>query len=129
MPNSPLTPSQQRRLLDACARHLLTSIGLRSLAASDRTTSAFTGQPPHADGAYHQGTTWAWLIGPFVQAHLRVYQDPSPGRAFLEPFRHHLSDAGLAASAKSPTATPFTPRGSWQAERGRSAASVEMPEG
>ena len=118
LPNSPLTPSQQRRLLDACARHLLTSIGLRSLAASDPNyIGLYLGNRRTRDGAYHQGTTWAWLIGPFVQAHLRVYQDPALARAFLEPFRHHLSDAGLGSISEIADGdAPFTPRGCpWQA--------------
>ena len=64
-----------------------------------------------------RGTTWAWLIGPFVQAHLRVYQNRAQARAFLEPFRHHLSDAGLGSISEIADGdAPFTPRGCpWQA--------------
>ena len=118
LPNSPLTPPQQRRLLDACARHLLTSIGLRSLAPGDpQFIGLYLGDRRTRDGAYHQGTTWAWLIGPFVQAHLRVYQNRAQARAFLEPFRHHLSDAGLGSISEIADGdAPFTPRGCpWQA--------------
>lgn len=118
LPHSPLTPPQQRRLVDICARHLLTSIGLRSLAPSDpHYIGLYTGNRRTRDGAYHQGTAWAWLIGPFVQAHLRVYQDPTLARVFLEPFRHHLGDAGLGSISEIADGdAPFTPRGCpWQA--------------
>jgi glycogen debranching enzyme len=51
------------------------------------------------DGAYHQGTVWAWLIGPFVTAWVRVHGGSEEARReaakFLEPFRSHLYDAGL----------------------------------
>lgn len=118
LPNSPLEPAQQRRVLDACARHLLTSLGLRSLAPDNpQFIGLYLGNRRTRDGAYHQGTTWAWLIGPFVQAHLRVYQNRAQARAFLEPFRHHLSDAGLGSISEIADGdAPFIPRGCpWQA--------------
>ncbi|NJL53360.1 MAG: glycogen debranching protein, partial [Hydrococcus sp. SU_1_0] len=44
------------------------------------------------DGSYHQGTTWGWLIGHFVQAHLQVYNHPELARSFLLPMADHLQD-------------------------------------
>ena len=83
-------------VLDVCARELLTSYGLRSLAPGDREyTGEFTGDRYARDGAYHQGTVWGWLIGPFVEAHFTVYGDRNAARSFLLPFEHHLKDAGL----------------------------------
>jgi glycogen debranching enzyme len=85
-------PEQQKGVVDACARHLLTSHGLRSLdprrpdskghhACGERSESS--GDRRTRDAAYHQGTAWGWLIGPFVSAHLRVYRDPALARSVL----------------------------------------------
>src|SRR5713226_9556582 len=77
LPESPLTADQQRAVVDACARQLLTSHGLRSLAPDQPGYQGrYAGSPRQRDGAYHQGTVWGWLLGPFVLAHLRVYGDP-----------------------------------------------------
>ncbi len=118
LPNSPLSPDQQRRLLDVCARHLLTSLGLRSLAPGDPNyIGTYLGNRRVRDGAYHQGTTWAWLIGPFIQAYLRVHQDRNGALALLAPFAHHLNDTGLGSISEIADGDPpFTPRGCpWQA--------------
>lgn len=56
-----------------------------------------TGGPHERDGAYHQGTVWAWLIGPFVEAHYRVYGDAATARSFLEPLLLHLESACLGS--------------------------------
>src|SRR5207249_5866513 len=62
---SPLRPGQQRAVVDVCARHLLTSHGLRSLAPSDRRHQGYYGGAPHErDAVYHQGTAWGWLLVP-----------------------------------------------------------------
>ena len=47
------------------------------------------------DAAYHQGTVWAWLIGHYVDAWLRVYKDTSRARAMLHGFEAHLREAGI----------------------------------
>ena len=95
-PESPLTSEQQRGVVDACAASLLTSHGLRTLAPDEPAYQGrYDGDPFQRDSAYHQGTVWAWLIGPFVLAHLRVYQDPIAARRMLEPFGDHLCSAGL----------------------------------
>lgn len=65
-----------KAVVDVCARELLTSHGLRSLGPGEQGYAAhYTGGPLQRDGAYHQDTTWAWLIGPFVDAHYRAYRD------------------------------------------------------
>jgi predicted glycogen debranching enzyme len=107
LPASPLARAHQRRVVDACARHLLTSYGLRSLARSHpgyRPT--YGGDVPARDGAYHQGTVWSWLAGPFALAHHRVYGDRAGARAFLEPLAHHLHDHGLGSIAEIFDAEP-----------------------
>ena len=109
----PLTADQQRAVVDACARHLLTSFGLRSLAPGDaKYQGRYMGGPRERDSAYHQGTVWGWLLGPFVLAHLRAYRDPIRAAAFLEPISDHLTACGLgSASEIFDGDAPFTPRG------------------
>lgn len=91
--HSPLTPAQQRAVVDICARRLLTPHGLRSLDADDPAyVGEYGGDARRRDGAYHQGTVWAWLIGPFVSAHLKAYGDPRLARSFLEPLLWQLNE-------------------------------------
>jgi predicted glycogen debranching enzyme len=93
LPHSPLTPEQARGVVDSCARALLTSHGLRSLAPDHPAyVGVYTGDRIARDGAYHQGTVWGWLIGPFVAAHLRVYGDRDAALRFLAPLLHHLTE-------------------------------------
>ena len=110
---SPLSPEQQREVVDACARYLLTSFGLRSLAPGYlRYQGRYVGGPRERDAAYHQGPAWGWLLGPFVMAYLRAYGDPATALAFLEPMAHHLADYGVGSIAEIFDGDPpFTPRG------------------
>jgi predicted glycogen debranching enzyme len=92
LPASPLAAWQQRAVVDSCARYLLTSHGLRTLAPDDPAYAGrYGGGPAERDAAYHQGTVWGWLIGPFVSAHLRVYGDARLTRSFLHPLLQHLT--------------------------------------
>ncbi len=111
--HSPLLPAQQRAVVDACARRLLTSHGLRSLSPDDPAyVGRYGGDRRQRDGAYHQGTVWAWLIGPFVSAYLRVYGDRQTARSFLRPLLDHLADHGLGSISEIFDGDPpFTPRG------------------
>ena len=113
LPHSPLDPEQQRSIVDRCARYLLTSHGLRSLAPNDSAYIGHYGGDLHQrDAAYHQGTVWGWLIGPFVSAHLRVYRDPAQARGFLAPLLKQLEDHGLGSLSEIFDGdAPFTPRG------------------
>jgi predicted glycogen debranching enzyme len=113
LPESPLTPEQQRAVVDACARALLASHGLRSLSPGSPAFQGFYGGDQfHRDSAYHQGTVWAWPLGPFVAAHLRVYQDPAAARRLLEPFADHLHAAGVGTISEIFDGdAPFAPRG------------------
>lgn len=113
LPESPLGATQQKAIVDACARHLVTSHGLRSLApAHPRYVGRYGGDQRSRDGAYHQGTAWGWLLGPFVSAHLKVYRDPARARSFLEPMVRHLQTHGLGTMSEIFDGdAPFTPRG------------------
>jgi predicted glycogen debranching enzyme len=87
-----LIPRQQKRIVDLVAKELLTPWGLRTLAPSHPNYQGhYGGDRRKRDGAYHQGTVWTWLIGHFIQAHLKVYQQPEMARQFLTPFVHALN--------------------------------------
>lgn len=113
LPHSPLTPKQQRAVVEVCEVSLLTPRGLRSLARDDpRFVGRYGGDLFARDGAYHQGTVWAWLIGPFVMAHLRVHRDPEAARAYLTPMLRHLREHGVGAISEIFDGNaPFAPRG------------------
>jgi len=113
LPHSPLSESRRKPVVEACARDLLTPLGLRSLSPGDpRYSGHYGGDPAARDAAYHQGTVWPWLIGPFVTAHLRVYRDPATARSFLLPLLRHLGDHGLGSICEIADGDPpFAPRG------------------
>jgi len=113
LPESPLGSSQQKAIVDACARHLVTSHGLRSLAPHHPLyVEQYGGDQRSRDTAYHQGTVWGWLLGPFVTAHLKVYRDPVHARLFLEPMSRHLQAHGLGTMSEIFDGDPpFAPRG------------------
>jgi glycogen debranching enzyme len=93
---------------------LLTPVGLRSLAPDDPDFKPkYFGDLRARDAAYHQGTVWAWLVGPFVDAWLRVYPDDERGaRHAVEGLLAHLSDTCLGSISEIFDAEkPFTPRG------------------
>lgn len=106
LPHAILTDSQRAYdLVAAVERELLTPYGLRSLAPSDPAyRPRYEGDVWSRDTAYHQGTVWAWLIGAFITAYLRV-NDHSPeslrqARAWLAPLHEHLREAGLGQVAE-----------------------------
>jgi len=113
LPYSPLPAERQRSVVDACGRHLLTAHGLRSLSPDDPGyIGRYGGDRRKRDGAYHQGTVWGWLIGPFALAHLHVYGDRAAARSYLEPLLQHLNDHGLGSISEIFEGdAPFAPRG------------------
>lgn len=113
LPHSPLSAERAKRVVDVCARYLLASHGLRSLAPFELDYQPYYGGDlRQRDAAYHQGTVWSWLIGPFVQAYLRVYGDRRQARSYILPLLHHLSDHGLGSVSEIFDGNPpFEPRG------------------
>jgi predicted glycogen debranching enzyme len=111
--HSPLPAARQQAVVDVCTRRLLTPHGLRSLAADDPAyKGGYGGDIQRRDTAYHQGTVWAWLIGPFAQAHLRVHGQPAATRAYLTSLMRHLADHGVGSISEIFDGDPpFTPRG------------------
>ena len=113
-----LSKEKARRVVDAVEMLLLTPVGLRSLASGE------PGYAPHYEGdsrvrdsVYHQGTVWPWLVGPFVEAWLRVHgsnaaAQKKAGARFLPPLYEHLNHAGLGHISEICDAEqPHTPRG------------------
>jgi glycogen debranching enzyme len=91
-----LGEERSRAVVDACARELVTPVGLRTLAPSDRAYVGRYGGDQYArDIAYHQGTVWPWLIGAFVRAHLNVYRDPAAVRRYVDVLRDALDGSAL----------------------------------
>src|SRR3984893_10239244 len=92
-----LNPERWKSVVDVAEEKLLTSVGLRTLSPDDPAYKPiYAGDLRSRDGAYHQGTVWAWLIGPFVDAWLKVHpHDRSAARKFLETFPVHLGDNGI----------------------------------
>jgi predicted glycogen debranching enzyme len=113
LPVSPLRKEQQKSVVDNCAEHLLTSHGFRSLAPGEPNYQGhYGGDQKSRDAAYHQGTVWGWLLGPFALAHFRVYADRSAALRYLEPLGSHINAYGLGTLAEIFDGDPpHTPRG------------------
>jgi predicted glycogen debranching enzyme len=109
-----LDPERWRPVLDVVTERLLTPVGLRSLAPGHPEYKAkYYGDLRARDAAYHQGTVWAWLIGPFLDAWLKVHpEDRTGARRFLQGFVDHQHDACIGSISEIFDAEePFTPRG------------------
>jgi predicted glycogen debranching enzyme len=102
------------RVMDVVKEHLLTPVGLRSLApAHPDFKTQYYGDLRSRDAAYHQGTVWAWLIGPYLDAWLKVHPEGrDEARTILSGLVAHLGDAGLGTLSEVFDAMPpYTPRG------------------
>ncbi|MGJ3247502.1 MAG: amylo-alpha-1,6-glucosidase [Elainellaceae cyanobacterium] len=110
-----LSAHQQRCVLNACSRALLTSHGLRSLDLHDSNYQGRYGGNRHQrDGAYHQGTVWGWLLGPMAIAHLHIHQNPIQARQMLAPFANHLQSHCVGSLSEIFDGdAPMTPRGAF----------------
>jgi predicted glycogen debranching enzyme len=109
-----LAESYWQPVLNTVTQRLLTPRGLRSLAPGEpEYKPKYYGDLRSRDAAYHQGTVWAWLIGPYVDAWLRVNPgDPTRARQFLEGFVPHLDEACIGSISEIFDAeAPYTPRG------------------
>jgi predicted glycogen debranching enzyme len=114
LPNPVLARERWEPVMRVVRDRLLTPVGLRSLAPTDGDyKSRYFGDLRARDAAYHQGTVWGWLVGPFVDAWLKVYPDDLSGaRHALEGFVPHLDDACIGSISEVFDAeAPFTPRG------------------
>jgi predicted glycogen debranching enzyme len=112
-----LSPPQRKAVVCAVEEHLLTHVGLRTLAPGDPGyAGSYRGGPSVRDGAYHQGTVWPWLLGAFVRAYLHVF-GRSPERvaycrALFRGLELHLGEACLGLVSEVFDADPpFSPGG------------------
>ena len=108
-----LDESRWEAVVRVCEQRLLTPVGLRSLAPGHRDYKPnYHGNLRERVAAYHQGTVWSWLIGPFVDAWLKVHPgENQPARRFLAGFEEHLSEAGVGSISEVFDAeAPYTPR-------------------
>ena len=97
--NPVLDGSRWQSVVDLVQQKLVTPVGLRTLSPDDpEYKPIYSGDLRSRDGAYHQGTVWAWLIGPFIDAWMKVHpQDRQGARKFLEVFPTHLTDDGFGS--------------------------------
>lgn len=118
LPLALLEGQRAEQVIAVVERHLLTPLGLRTLSpGSPNYTSHYGGDARQRDAAYHQGTSWPWLLGPFVEAWLRVRGNTpdakrSARQQFLPPLGTHLQTAGLNHISEITDAEPpFAPHG------------------
>ena len=114
LPNPVLDPSHWEEVLQVVEAQLLTPYGLRTLApGSPDYTERYVGDLRSRDGAYHQGSVWPWLIGPFVDARLRTRPgDPAGARRLLAAFETHFEEACVGSISEVFDAeSPHHPRG------------------
>ncbi len=103
LPFAPLAPDSRtaQAILKVVHDELLTPFGLRTLSPHDPNyCSRYEGDQWHRDGAYHQGTAWPWLLGPYVEAHYKVNGDREAAREMLRPLHAHLWEFGLGSIAE-----------------------------
>lgn len=137
LPDSPLSPEKQRAVVRIVRRELLTPYGLRSLSPQHPSfCGRYEGTPYERDSVYHQGTVWAWLIGPYVEAYLRVHEfsDEAKNRMrdLLSPLVEHLDEAGLGSVSEIfDGEPPHKPRGciaqAWSVAELLRAWSISAP--
>jgi glycogen debranching enzyme len=114
LPFTMLDGDRARRVVGEVERRLWTPLGLRTLAPdAPGYRGRYEGGVAERDAAYHQGTAWPWLLGPFVEAWLRFAGTPEDARSrFLAPLIEHLDHAGLGhVSEIADGDPPHIPRG------------------
>src|ERR1019366_9222535 len=117
LPHSMLSPEKARSVVQTVQDELLTPMGLRTLSRHDpRYRAHYEGGVVERDTAYHLGTVWPWLMGPFITAYLKVNQRSETARqqaeSWLSGFAEHLTTAGLGQICEIADAEyPYTPRG------------------
>jgi len=101
LPYCVLDAAQMRAVVERCGRELLTSHGLRSLSPEEPGyRGRYEGGPRQRDGAYHMGTVWGWLLGPYARAHYRAYGDARLAQSLLNPVAQHLESACVGSCSE-----------------------------
>lgn len=137
MATTPLDLARRRAVVEIARSHLVVPRGLRTLSPADpRYRGQCAGDADARDGAYHQGTAWAWLLGPFVDAWLLAGGDTVTARSFVEPMRDHVWREACVGTVSEifDGDAPHRPRGAvsqaWSvAEVGRAWMATSSGEG
>ena len=114
LPNPVLDERRWKAVVSSVQERLLTPVGLRSLAPGDPDYKpTYHGDLRTRDAAYHQGTVWAWLIGPFIDAWMKVHPErQAESRSFLDGLVRHLDDACIGSVSEVFDAEPpYRPHG------------------
>ncbi len=113
LPHAVLDESRWKQVVNVVAERLVTPYGLRTLAPGHRDYKPmYFGDLRARDAAYHQGTVWAWLIGHYIDAWLKVYGDKAQARSLLGAFPRHVREAGVGTISEVFDADePYEPRG------------------
>jgi predicted glycogen debranching enzyme len=111
LPHALLSPERATSVVNLVERELLTTYGLRTLSPSNpQYHPRYEGDPRARDSAYHQGTVWPWLLGPFITAYLKVHGRTRESllkvRTWLDNFHAHLREAGLGQISEVFSAEP-----------------------
>ena len=130
---SPLPEGRKQGVIDTVKRHLLTPVGLRTLPPGDADYHPrYAGPQADRDGAYHRGTVWPWLIGPYAEAVLRAGRFGKPARAdaraAIAPLLEHLAGAGLGQLPELFDADPVSPGAATHAPKGTPAQAWSVAE-
>jgi predicted glycogen debranching enzyme len=118
LPYPTLRGERARSVVQTVETHLLTPVGLRTLAPDDPGYKGrYQGGVQERDGAYHQGTVWPWLMGPFIEGWLRVHGETREAKdeartRFLTPMLQSLDQLGNGQLPEIAHGdSPHTPRG------------------
>ncbi len=117
LPYTMLSPERARSVVQIVQTELLTPLGLRTLSRHDpRYRAHYEGGVTERDTAYHLGTVWPWLMGPFITAYMKVNDRSEPARqqaeTWLNAFSEHVTTTGLGHICEIADAEyPHTPRG------------------
>ena len=100
LPFTPINANSDvaKSILKTVEQHLLTPVGLRSLSPTDpEYRPRYEGDTWSRDGAYHQGTIWTWLLGPYAEAHYKTYHSQEIALNALRPLQKELSACGVGS--------------------------------
>jgi glycogen debranching enzyme len=101
LPFSPATGENAVRALSVVSRELLTPVGLRTLGPGEPGyRGRYVGPIQEMDAAYHQGTAWPWLLGPYVTALVKLTGDKAEGKRLLKNAKSMLQESGLGGIAE-----------------------------
>jgi predicted glycogen debranching enzyme len=134
--NSMVSKEKAKSILQVVERELLTTRGLRTLSPNDpQYRGRYEGNPLSRDGAYHQGTVWPWLIGPYITAYVKTFgakAGQTVATKWLNSFQDHLEESCLGqVSEIFDGDPPHTPRGcfaqAWSVSEVLRAAMEDVP--